>query len=223
MKFRQGLQRRRPIDPDSARLVVGDSSHLAMARLIAERSITLVKDSLRQVPITRLNRNARVLSITFARRTDLLAGSVFNVELRGTFPALRPELINADDPGTNFWRLLQAADSADAVIVASYLGHSSEVATIGVPRPFVDFLHELKVRGKRPIVVAFGDPYLLQQVPEVPVYLIAWTGFPVAQRAAARALLGTTAIGGRLPITIPPFAMLGGGESRAAAALATPR
>ena len=223
IKFRQGLSGRRALDLDSARLVIGDSSNLAVARLIAERSITLVKDSLRQVPFGRLNRNARVLSITFARRLDVLAGSAFNAELRGGFPALRTELVMSDDPGTNFWRLLQAADSADAVIVGSYLGHSNEAATLGAPRPFVDFLRQLRVRGKRPIVVAFGDPYLLQQVPEGPAYLIAWTGFPVAQRAAARALLGTSAIGGRLPITIPPFAALGGGESRAAAGLATPR
>jgi beta-N-acetylhexosaminidase len=175
------------------------------------------------VPLGRLNRNARVLSITYARRTDLLAGSTFNTELRSGFAALRTELVNVDDPGTNFWRLLQAADSADAVVIGSYPGHSSEAATLGAPRPFVDFVQELTTRGKRPIIVAFGDPYLLQQVPQVPAYLIAWTGFPMAQRAAARALLGTTPITGRLPISIPPYATLGGGEQRAAAGLATPR
>jgi beta-N-acetylhexosaminidase len=222
-KYRQRLHLRRPLDLDSARAVVADSTHLATAQLVAERSITLVKDSLRMVPLGRLNRNARILSITFARRNDLLAGSTFNAELRNGFAALRAELVNADDPGTNFWRLLQAADSADAVVLGSYLGHSSEAATLMAPRPFVDFVRELSARGKRPIVIAFGDPYLLQQMPQVPAYVIAWTGFPMAQRAAARALLGTTAITGRLPVGIPPSATLGGGEQRAAAGLATPR
>jgi beta-N-acetylhexosaminidase len=222
-KYRQGLHLRRPLDLDTARAVVADSEHLATAQLVAERSITLVKDSLRMVPLGRLTRNARILSITFARRSDLLAGSAFNAELRVNFPALRSEPVNADDPGTNFWRLLQAADSADVVLVGSYPGHSSDAANLSAPRPFVDFLGELTTRGKRPIIIAFGDPYLLQQVPQVPAYVIAWTGFPMAQRAAAHALLGTTPITGRLPIAIPPYAVLGAGEQRAAAALATPR
>ena len=222
-KYRQGLQLRRPQDLDSARTIIGDSAHLATAQLIAERSITLVKDSLRLVPLARLTRSARLLSISFARRSDVLAGSAFNGELRASFPALRSEVVSADDPGTNFWRLLQAADSADVVIVGSYPGHSSEAANLSAPRPFLDFLRELTTRGKRPIVIAFGDPYLLQQVPQVPAYLIAWTGFPIGQRAAARALLGTTPITGRLPIAIPPYATLGAGEQRAAAGLATPR
>ena len=68
--------------------------------------------------------------------------------------------------------------------------------------------------GKRPIVVSFGNPYLLQQVRTVPAYLIGWGGFPVSQQAAARALLGSAPIVGRLPIAIPPVAPLGAGLRR---------
>jgi beta-N-acetylhexosaminidase len=67
-------------------------------------------------------------------------------------------------------------------------------------------------------VVAFGNPYLLQQVPGVSSYLVGWGGFPVSQTAAGRALIGDAAISGRLPISIPPFLPFGAGEDRAAAA-----
>jgi beta-N-acetylhexosaminidase len=69
-------------------------------------------------------------------------------------------------------------------------------------------------RGNRPIVVALGNPYLLREIPDVPAYLVGWGGFPVSQRAAARALLGTIPITGHLPIGIPPVAPLGAGEER---------
>jgi len=61
----------------------------------------------------------------------------------------------------------------------------------------------------------------LQQVSEVPAYLIAWSGAPVSQRAAARALVGAAPIGGRLPISIPPLATVGAGLMRGTAAGAT--
>jgi beta-N-acetylhexosaminidase len=52
---------------------------------------------------------------------------------------------------------------------------------------------------------------LLQQVPSVPGYVVAWGGFPVSQQAAARAILGAIPVTGTLPISIPPYTALGAG------------
>lgn len=215
-KQRLGLHLRRTVDLDSTRRIVGDSTHGAIAQLVAERSITLVKDSLGQLPLARLGRNTRILSITFARRGDLTAGSAFNAELRRTFPRVRAEFINADDPSADFSRLTRAADSADVTIISSYVSHAWNATTADAPRAFVDFVGQLSGRS-RPILVAMGNPYLLQQVPSVPVYLVAWGGFPVSQQAAARALLGVTPITGRLPISIPPTVPIGAGQRRVTA------
>jgi beta-N-acetylhexosaminidase len=124
--------------------------------------------------------------------------------------------VDAGDPGTNFFRLLQAADSADVVIVSSYVATVWNASTIAAPRDFTTFIHRLVVQGHRPIVIALGNPYLLHEIPEVPAYLVAWGGFPVSQRAAARAVLGVIPITGHLPIGIPPVAPLGAGEQRPA-------
>jgi beta-N-acetylhexosaminidase len=78
-----------------------------------------------------------------------------------------------------------------------------------------DFVRALVKRGKPPVVISFGNPYLLQQVPDAPAYVVAWGGFSVSQRAAAWALQGQRAIGGRLPISIPPLAPFGAGITRA--------
>jgi beta-N-acetylhexosaminidase len=207
-----GLDRRRETSFDSARAVVGDSSHQAVAATIAARSITLVKDSLNRVPFGAGGRSARVLSVTVARRADLAAGGAFNAELRRGVRSVRAELIVADDAGANFARLLAAADSVDVVIVSSYMAQSWDALTASAPREFVAFIDGLIARGARPVVVAFGNPYLLREIPRVPTYLIGWGGTAVAQQAAARALLGQSPITGRLPITIPPMASLGAGS-----------
>ncbi len=213
-KRRIGLPEGKLVDINALRFRVGDSASVQAARRIAEKSITLAKDSLRQVPIA--SRTARVLSITLARRADLSAGVAFNGELRGGLTNLRSEFVATEDGALNYPRLIAAADSADVVIIGSYIGHNWDAVTANAPGVFAGFVESLVARGRKPIVVAFGNPYLLRQVPAVPSYLIAWGGFPVSQQAAARALLGTSAITGHLPISIPPHVRRGAGEERPA-------
>ncbi len=78
------LDRHRLVSLDSVRAIVGDTAHLSVAALAAQRSITLAKDSLSLVPLARSagQQPERVLSITIASRTDLPAGATFNAELR---------------------------------------------------------------------------------------------------------------------------------------------
>jgi beta-N-acetylhexosaminidase len=209
-----GLAQRKLVDLNALRFLVGDSSNLQIARRVAEKSITLVRDSLRQVPIA--SGGAKVLSITLARRADLGAGNAFNAELRASLPNLRTEFMATEDAPLNFPRLIAAADSADVTVVGSYVGQNWDAVTASAPQAFASFVQTLVQRGRKPIVIAFGNPYLLQQLPSIGAYLVAWGGFPVSQTAAARALLGSSAVSGHLPISIPPYAGLGTGIERAA-------
>jgi beta-N-acetylhexosaminidase len=212
MKHNLGLDRRRLVDLDSIPDVVGDSTHLAIARTVADRSITVVRDSAHLVPLGKLNKNARILSITIARRSDLGAGVAFNAALKLAFPALRTAYIDPDGANDTAWPLLASADSADVTIVSSYVAQAWDVQSISAPHAIVGFVQQLVDHHRRPIIVAFGNPYLLSQVPEVGTYVVAWGGFPVSQQAAARVLLGTVPATGRLPISIPGYAVFGAGE-----------
>ena len=220
LKRRFDLDRARTVDLDRARAIVDDSAHRALAATIAERSITLVRDSMGELPLGRVSSGARVLAITYARRADLGAGVAFDSVLRQAFPGLRSQFVSADDPAPDYWRLLALADSAQVVIVSSYLAHGWNVSSLSAPRGFVDFVEALVRRDAHPIVVSLGNPYFLQQVPDVPAYVVAWGGAPVLQRAAARAVLGAAPITGRLPISIPPLVRAGEGETRPALASA---
>lgn len=221
-KRRFGLDRVRLVSLDSVRAIVGDTAHTAVARRVAERGVVLVKDSTRTVPLT-VRRSARVLSITYARRTDLGAGVGFTAEMRRAYDSLRTEFVSSDDVAPDFQRLLSIADSSDVVLVGSYVNISSTSATAGAPRAFVDFIAKLAARNVRLVLVSFGTPYLLQQTPLVSTYMIAWGSSQVSQQAAARALLGSNAITGVLPISLSPFAVFGGGERRAVTRSEAPR
>jgi beta-N-acetylhexosaminidase len=217
LKQKFGLDRRRVVDLDSVRAVVGDTNNLLVAQRAAQKSITLAKDSLRLVPLVGGgNTVPRVLSVTIANRTDLPAGATFNTELRRSIPTVRAELINPDDPAPNLGRILALADSVDVAVVSSYLSTSSTTSSATAPEVLAQFIRDMARRKPRTILVSFGNPYFLQQVPTVSTYVIAWGGFPVSQGAAARALIGTAPITGKLPISIPPLLRFGAGEERSA-------
>jgi hypothetical protein len=102
--------------------------------------------------------------------------------------------------------------------VSNYVNVTSETATASVDNAFADFLRELvrERSGNGVVVVTFGTPYLLHQLPDVPAYMIAWGSHVASQRAAARALLGEIDITATLPISIPPLHKIGDGVQRSA-------
>jgi beta-N-acetylhexosaminidase len=226
LKERLGIHRDRYVDLTKVRSVVGDAEHLAVAQRAAERGITLVKDVPRTIPLQLTPRRTGasdgsgrtdLLAVTVARRADLGAGRDFNAEMRQRYPGMREIFVDADDSEFDYERVLRMSDLAEVTVVGSYSLAGFDVQrTNSAPRAFVEFVRELQRRPTRTIVVAFGNPYLLREIPDVPTYMIAWSGFPVSQRAAARAVLGTASIGGRLPISIPPVAAIGAGLQRTA-------
>jgi beta-N-acetylhexosaminidase len=215
-KYQLGLHARRTVDPDAARAVVGTPANLSVADRIAERGITLASDALDLVPLAvPASGRTRLLSVTIAPRPDLGAGSTFDAELRRTMD-VRSEWVDASNPAPAIARVAAMADSVDYVVIGSYVGQGTRVADANAPMPLVDIVRAVTDRNRRTIVVAFGNPYFLAQVPFASAYVIAWGGFPVSQRAAARALVGAADIVGRLPISIPPALRLGDGVQRAA-------
>jgi beta-N-acetylhexosaminidase len=250
-KQEMGLPRQRLSDLEALRSVVGDSANLATARLAAERAITLVKDSLNLVPLSRLPRSSRIVSVTIAPRTDLGAGVTFNAELARMYPSLRSITLSTDQlfdataaaatPGQTgqapayvaspqprlvpalVENALRGAQGADLVIVSSYFGASSSTSRLAAPEGMADLLNGLQKAGTRVVLATFSNPYIAQELPATSAYLVAWGGSPVVQRAAARAMLGLAPVSGQLPITIPSVAPYGTGLRREAQrASATP-
>jgi beta-N-acetylhexosaminidase len=246
-KREMNLDRQRLVDIPAMRAVVGDSANLGVARLAAERAITLVKDSLGIVPLARLPRTSRIVSLTIAPKVDLGAGSAFNAELSRVFPSLRaltlsPESLYGSAGATvgaavtggtyvaspqpalfpaSVENAVRAAQGADVVIVSSYFGASSSTAKLAAPEGMADLINALQKSGARVVLATFSNPYIASELPATPAYLVSWGGAPVSQRAAARGLLGLAPITGQLPITIPSVEAYGAGLRRDAIAWPT--
>jgi beta-N-acetylhexosaminidase len=105
------------------------------------------------------------------------------------------------------------ADAASTVIVTAYVRRVDGAGRVAVPQPIATWIDALATR-RRVIVVAFGNPYLLGQFPNVGSYLAAYAVTDDLERAAASALIGRGPITGRAPISLPGVFKAGDGLRR---------
>jgi beta-N-acetylhexosaminidase len=199
---------------------VGVPAHTAVADRIAENSITLLKNDRSLLPLAG-TRSARVLSVSYRRSSDVLAGRFFNRVLGDTYARLSSVALDADSEDVVYEQLTRRARDQALVVVSTYVTAVSYAGSIALPDELVEFIESLSRMGVPHTVVSFGNPYLVSAFPEVQSYMLAWNGSEASQRAAARALLGQATIAGRVPTRIPPLYEIGDGlrvpmKSRAA-------
>ena len=220
VKARAGLRTGRLVDLNAVGRTVGIPSHTEIAERIAERSITLAQDRNNLVPLPLPlppggDSTRRILSITYADETDLVAGRTFGSVVRERMPGISSVRVDARTTDQEYAALRSRADSAHLLLISVYVSPVEFAATIGTQQTFSRFVEGMALSGKPIIVISFGSPYLLSAFPSVSSYVLAWGGTPVSQRAAALAVLGFRGISGRLPISLPPTIPYGAGIDRA--------
>jgi beta-N-acetylhexosaminidase len=210
-KAQAGLRTGRLVDLEAVDTIVNTPARTAVAREVAEKSITLARDDKSLVPLAR---GRRVLSIRYADAGDLVAGRIFDQELRAAGITVTPVNVDSRTTEAELAALRLRADSADVILASAYVFPRESRGSIAAEGGFPALVEELSKAGRNVIAISFGSPYLVGAYPSVPAYLLAWGGAPVSQRAAASALLGATPIAGHLPISIPPWFKPGDGIAR---------
>ncbi len=209
-KKQMGLDTDRVVQIDQIGQVVGIPAHTQVAAEIAERSITLLHNGGNLLPLLG-TRSARVMSVSFRRTSDVLAGRYFNARLRQTYPRLTTAGLDVDSGPALYEGLLRQARQQALVILSTYVTAFSQSGSLALPEELVDFAGHLTEIGVPHIVVSFGNPYLITELPDVRAYMLAWSGSEASQTAAAQALFGEIEISGRVPTRIPPLYEIGDG------------
>jgi beta-N-acetylhexosaminidase len=108
---------------------------------------------------------------------------------------------------------LQKASDCQLNVVAAFVSAREYQGKVALPGNLSELVTGL-VNGKTPVVlVALGSPYLLRSFPGVASYLATLSTAPPLEAAAVKALLGEIPITGKLPVSIPAFAVYGDGLS----------
>jgi beta-N-acetylhexosaminidase len=81
---------------------------------------------------------------------------------------------------------------------------------VSIPERFARFITAANARS-RMAMLAFGNPYLLLEIPQIKTYALGWGTEEVSQTAMVRALAGEAPITGKLPISLPPYHKFGEG------------
>jgi len=205
-----GLDRERFVAIDGVRESVGLPAHNEVAAEIAERSITLLKNGRNLLPLLG-TRSARVMSVTYRRESDVLAGLYFDRHLREVYPRLFRAAVGRNTPRLVYDSLAARARQQALVIVNLHVTAVSSDGSVALSEEANDFIRDLATTGVPHIVLSFGNPYLISEFPEVRAYMLAWSGSEASQIAAARALFGDFPLSGRTPTAIPPLFEVGNG------------
>ena len=205
-----GLHEDRYVSLEEIPSTVGIPEHEEVADQIARESITLLQNGNDLLPLAG-TRSARVMSVSYRRSSDVLAGRYFNRAMRETYPRLRAIELDGDTSDDRYQELRRVAREQAFVVVGTYVTSVNVSGSFTLPEELVEFVRYLGQIGVPHTVVSFGNPYLVADFPDVRSYLLAWSGSEASQRAAAAAMLGQAPIAGRIPTRIPPFFEIGDG------------
>ncbi len=212
-KYDLGLVKQRLTQIDEIDRAVSTRESMQLAREIAERAITLVRNDAKLVPLNSLRPDARIFNLAITNGDDRLTITNHFVAAMGR-GGRRFETIVLDERSSEaeVQKALERAQSADLVIASLYgRVRTGQSSSIGLPEPGVRALNALLSRNAPVVGISFGNPYLLQNFPAMKTYVVAYGDMPALQQATARALLGEGDITGRLPITLPSLYARGTG------------
>ena len=225
-KARLGLSRSRVVDVAAVPSRLGGRARAAVAREIAARAVTLLKDERGEVPL-RLSSSARVLLLSVIDYAsgwrEGAPGRVLLPELKRRFPDTTAVEVSDRTTAGEMDLLKALARRSDAVVVAIQVRVASYSGRMDLQPAQQALLEDLAANAARPFVaVAFGNPYVATLAPKLPALLLTYEFGDATEAAAVRALCGEAPIGGTLPISIPELFPVGHGLVRAAVAPGQP-
>jgi beta-N-acetylhexosaminidase len=209
VKVRLKLNERRFVDVDSLSERFARPEFETKAQEIADRGITLLRDGQRLLPLD-ATRPLRVLLVALSGDRDACPAETLAPEIQARVDALT--VLRADTQFSTVKMLtLPAPGSYDVAIAALFVRVADRKGHVGFPEDQRAFVNELLGAGKPVAVAAFGSPYLIERFPNARTWLATFSVNSVAQKAAARALFGHIAIGGKIPVTVPGAVERGAG------------
>jgi beta-N-acetylhexosaminidase len=195
LKLRRGQPGSRFMGDGAA---LGSEPYLAVAREVAEHSVTMVKSEGQAIP---LQKDVPTFVVWPEVRTssevdEIIAQDVtIGSALRSYMGSVEENVIGTDPTPEEIEQVLQASDSYAQVVVGTYNASFSAGQTA--------LVNGLLARdGVKVVVAALRNPYDLNQFPDVHGYLACYENRPMMMEALAKVLAGEAEARGKLPVTI---------------------
>lgn len=183
---------------------VGSKKHFTLAETIAEKSITLIKNDKKIIPIDKSNQK-NVFWITITEGLGNECEEFFQSLLQEKFPDSMRALVHEQTNDDYYESILNAVQKADLILLASFIRVKAYQGTVSLSKKHEAFVQKLLSIKVPTVLISFGNPYLLSLFPMVNAYLCGFGDTKTTQQAMLKALLGKINIQGKLPISIPNY------------------
>jgi len=216
-----GLHKEKLVDLNAVPALVGGRAHAAIADEAAARSMTLVKDDRKSIPLT-VSRETPILYLSVL---DYPAGwriaapsRTFIPELKKRWPQVTAIEISDRTPAAELEMVRSIAPRFGAIVASVFVRATSASGRMDLaaePAKLLKDLATATARTATPFVTTFfGNPYTPTFMPELPAMLLTYDLYDLPERAAVRAIAGEARVTGKLPIAIPGLFQVGHGLER---------
>jgi len=210
MKEKVGLFKSTKISLDSFYNSYHKKEHKLIAKQVAQEAITCVKYDSSIFPFRINNQDTLyVIDIYDSRNNHEMSSVTKGLKKSGL--KIKPLQIDESDSKIVLNAMLNEIPENALVLVNAFANPKASKDRIFLPGNETEFLRALMNKTDRTVLASLGTPYLIQEFPEVPVYLCAYKSNSVMQNALVNALLGRATISGELPVSIPGVAKIGDG------------
>ncbi|MBN1901106.1 serine hydrolase [Candidatus Sumerlaeota bacterium] len=203
-KTRVGLHKERFVALDKIKELVGTEGNYETAKELARKTLTLVKAAPKTFPLSR-EKSLGVILLTNQVGKIMVWRDIysFGEETQKIDPDARVIFLGDDVDDDERQKTMQMVKELDQVVIALYprivIGRGN-VALNEEQRNLLQTLFSVRLPH---VVISFGSPYILSELPEIPTYICAYGNARAVQAAAAGALFQSEeGFSGKLPVTI---------------------
>ncbi len=242
LKASVGLNKARLVDLSQLSSEVAKPENVATGQRIADEAITLVRENGKVIPLQPTSSGTAEPALPYQSLTEVsnrLVVVIFSDDLRtesgrmlerqilDRVPDAHIIYVDARSAAGMKPAVVEAVEAAEHVVAALYVvpvagkamrgaggGLTNTVAMDSATGSLLTAI--LERAADRTVVLAMGNPYVVQDFPAIENYVCAFSNASVSETAAVKAIFGEIPIGGHLPVTIPGVASRGEGLERSA-------
>ena len=215
-KQRLGLHKERLVDLESIGVRVATRYHWDTAREIARHAITVLRNDGGILPLPHAGKKSLVsviLNDVDENRTDVNrpskpfsnepAGADFTHQLQRRYGGIETYRLSPLSNRLDFDSVFLRVKQADLAIVSLFMKVRTASGRIGMPENLRVFANRLRDLRTPTVVIAFGSPYTIANMPNAKGIVCAYGDSEVLVDACAEAIFGETDVHGELPVSIP--------------------
>ncbi|MCC5941946.1 MAG: serine hydrolase [Balneolaceae bacterium] len=209
LKKEHGIFEHRFSDVENLSSLINTPEYQATANRIARESITVLKNEGDVLPI-REKDFQNIVVVAVSDGDGHSSESVLQQEMRRYHSGVRFHALNNRTTSTEINQLIRDSQRADLIVIGSFIMVRSH-HPMQIPDRQLDVLKQLMEMNQPKVLTAFGNPYVVGDLPETDVHILAWASTADQVRQTIPSLFGASPVGGRFPGEVPGLYSIGDG------------